>query len=221
MGQLKTFYREYETDTTDVAVRERPFKILVPKTIDRFINPDNFMKGFPLWAKVWQASMILADYMAGLEPDPDKTFLEIGAGLGLVGIVAASFGHRVTMTEYNKDALKFAKANKELNMTDNKANLEIRKLDWTRPKLKGSFDYIIGSEVAYKEGNASHLLDLFRKYLKPEGEIILAEGVRKTSVDFFRQMSEHFDMKAQKKVLRSKDEETRAIFCTMSWKASR
>ena len=220
MGLLESFYKEYETDTIDLVIRERAFKILVPKSIDRFVDSENLMKDFPLWAKIWHASIILADYLADMEVDTDKSFLEIGSGLGLVGIVAASFGHRVTMTEYDPHALKFAKANKELNLNDQKANLKIQRFDWNRPKLKGSFDFIAGSEIVYNENNFQPLFRLFRQYLSRDGQIILVEGVRNTSIEFFRRMSAHFRIKARKKVFRSKDEETKLIFCTMTWKAS-
>jgi hypothetical protein len=37
-------------------------------------------------------------------------------------------------------------------------------------------------------------------------------------MEFFRQMGEFFEIKAQKKVLRSKEEETRVILCRMKLK---
>jgi 2-polyprenyl-3-methyl-5-hydroxy-6-metoxy-1,4-benzoquinol methylase len=150
----------------------------------------------------------------------EKRFLEIGGGMGIVGIIASAFGHRVTMTEYNPDALNYARANAETNPPYTDSNLEITQLDWNRPRLEGLFDYIVGSEVIYKEKDFESILKLFKRYLKPEGEIILAEGVRKTSMEFFRQMGEFFEIKAQKKVLRSKERETRVILCRMKFKAT-
>jgi predicted nicotinamide N-methyase len=220
MFSLESFHKEYETDTVDLAIRERRFRFLVPKSIDRFVDPEDVFHDFPLWSKIWEASIVLSEYLAGIPVQQEKRFLEIGGGMGLVGIIASAFGHMVTMTEYNPDALNYARANAETNLPYADSNLEITQLDWNKPRLEGLFDYIVGSEVIYKEKDFESILKLFKRYLKPEGEIILAEGVRKTSMEFFRQMGEFFEIKAQKKVLRSKEEETRVILCRMKFKAT-
>jgi predicted nicotinamide N-methyase len=218
MFSLESFHKEYETDTVDLAIGERRFNFLVPKSIDRFVDTEDVFHDFPLWAKIWEASIVLSEYIAGIPVQQEKRFLEIGGGMGLVGIIASAFGHRVTMTEYNLDALNYARANAETNPPSADSNLEITQLDWNRPRLEGLFDYIVGSEVIYKEKDFESILKLFKKYLKPEGEIILAERVRKTSMEFFRQMGEFFEIEAQKKVLRSKEGETRVILCRMKFR---
>lgn len=219
MFSLEIFHKKYETDTIDLAIRGRRFSFLVPKSIDRFVDTEDVFHDFPLWSKIWEASIVLSEYLAGIPVQQGKHFLEIGGGMGLVGIVASAFGHRVTMTEYNPDALNYARANAETNQSSLVSNLEITQLDWNRPRLEGLFDCIVGSEVIYKEKDFDPILKLLKRYLKPEGEIILAQGVRKTSMEFFRQMSEFFDIKAQKKVLRSKEGETRVILSRMKFKA--
>ncbi len=218
MFSLESFHKEYETDTVDLAIGKRRFSFLVPKSIDRFVDIEDVFHDFPLWSKIWEASIVLSEYLAGIPVQPEKRFLEIGGGMGLVGIIASAFGHRVTMTEYNPDALNYARANAETNPPGAGSNLEITQLDWYRPRLEGLFDYIVGSEVIYKEKDFEPILKLFRRYLKPKGEIILSEGVRKTSLEFFRQMGEFFEIKAQKKVLRSEKGETRVILCRMKFK---
>jgi len=218
MFSLESFHQEYETDTSDLAIKDRQFRFFVPKSIDQFLDPGDLFHDFPLWSKIWEASIILADYLAGMPVDSEKSFLEIGCGMGVVGVVASAFGHRVTMTEYNPDALNFSRANTLANLSADDAGLEITELDWSKPRLEGLFDYIIGSEVIYKEKDYQPILKLLKTYLRPSGEIILAEGVRKTSMEFFRQMSELFDITAQKKTLRSEGEEFRVILARMKFK---
>lgn len=218
MFSLESFRQEYETDTSDLAIKDRHFRFFVPKSLDKFLDPGDLFHDFPLWSKIWEASIILSDYLAGIPVDSEKRFLEIGCGTGVVGVVASSFGHRVTMTEYNPDALNFARANARANLTARDPGLEIIELDWSKPRLEGLFDYIIGSEVIYKEKDYQPILKLLKTYLRPSGEIILAEGVRKTSMEFFRQMSELFDITAQKKILRSREEEVRVILARMKSK---
>ncbi len=220
MFSLESFHKRYETDTTDLLIRGRHFSFLVPKSLDRFLDPADVFHNFPLWSKIWEASVILSDHLARMKVDPEKRFLEIGCGLGLVGIVASSFGHRVTMTEYNSDALNFARANAETNPPHANSNLEIMQLDWNAQQLEGLFDYIVGSEVIYNEKDYQPILGLFNTYLKPGGEVILSEGIRKTSIEFFKQMEDSFEIRARKKVLRSKDKEIKVILCKMKPKPS-
>ena len=217
MFSMESFKQEYETDTVDIVIRNRKFSFFVPKSLDRFIDPENVLNNFPLWAKIWEPCLILADYLASMPVNPEKRFLEIGSGLGLVGIVASSFGHKVTMTEYNHDALNFANANAHINNCS--SNIEIKELDWNKPELKGTFDRILGCEIIYKKESFYPILKLFRTYLKEDGEILLSERARKSSMEFFRQMSEHFNIKAQKKIIRNDSDEIHVMMCRMTFKA--
>ena len=201
-----------ETEEKSLKIRGRPFTLLTPKSIEEYIDPENPLQDFPLWAKAWEASWVLADFLAGLPAEPEKRFLEIGCGLGLVGVVATSFGHKVVMTEHNPDALPFARANVELNHC---LGVEVIDLDWNSPSLYGRFDYIVGSEVVYHEKDFEPLKNLFERLLKPEGEVILCEGIRKTSLGFFKEMQHHFDLKAQQKSIRSPEKTVLVILCRM------
>jgi 2-polyprenyl-3-methyl-5-hydroxy-6-metoxy-1,4-benzoquinol methylase len=204
-----------ETEEKTVGIKGRKFTLLTPKFIEEHIDSETPLHDFPLWAKVWEASWVLADFIAGLPADPGKRFIEIGCGLGLVGVVAASFGHKVVMTEHNAEALEFARANAELNHC---SDVEIIDLDWYSPSLYGRFDYILGSEVVYHEKDFEPLKNLFERLLNPDGEVILCEGIRRTSLDFFKEMQRHFDLKAQQKTIRSPEKTVLVILCRMRQK---
>jgi predicted nicotinamide N-methyase len=204
MFSLESFYKEYETETSELAINGRKFQIMLPKDLYKFINTDDVMRGFPLWAKIWPASWVLAGYLAELPVAAEKNFLEIGGGIGLVSIVATSFGHRITMTEYNPDALQFACANALINECP---QLNIEALDWNHPQLTGQFDYIIASEVSYREEDIQALRMLFENSLKTSGEVILAGEMRKLSKDFYKTLEAMFDIRVLKKILRSDDEQ--------------
>jgi predicted nicotinamide N-methyase len=200
MFSIEDFYKEYETETTKVVVNQKKFYILLPKYLYQFINPVDLFHDFPLWAKIWKASWVLSGYLADMPVDASKRILEIGGGVGLVSIVATAFGHRITMTEYNPDALNFARANACRN---NCPDLPILKLDWHQSELSDQFDMIVASEVTYKEEDFSPLTQLFKSNLKPGGEIILASEIRKSGKDLFKLFQSAFDVKVLKKKLRS------------------
>jgi predicted nicotinamide N-methyase len=203
MFSLEAFYKAYETEATELAVNGRKFKILLPKYLSQFINTHDVMHEFPLWAKIWQASWVLAGYLADLPVAAEKSILEIGGGNGLVSIVAATFGHHITMTEINPDALQFARANALINGCP---QLNIQELDWNQPRRSEQFDTIVASEVSYRKEDMQPLMMLFRNSLKPGGEVILAGEMRKLSKDFYKALEEMFEIRVQKKILRSADE---------------
>ncbi|MBN2124872.1 MAG: class I SAM-dependent methyltransferase [Deltaproteobacteria bacterium] len=213
MFSMDSFLREYKTNTTEIVVRGKTFHFYVPSEVAPYVKGEDLFQDFPLWAKIWEASWVLADFLGGEAPEPARRFLELGCGVGLVGIVASSFGHRVTMTENNPHALDFARANAELNRC---SNLEIVALDWRRPELEGPYDGILGSEIVYREEDFQDLLGLIRACLRPGGEVLFAAGLRRTSIQFFAQMQAIFDIEAKKKVLRSRDREIPIIFSRMT-----
>ncbi len=208
MFSLELFHKAYETETTEVAVGGHKFQILLPKTLDCFIKPQDILQEFPLWAKIWPASWVLADYLAAMPVDDRKQFLEIGAGIGLVGIAAAFSGHRITMSEHSEHALQFARANA---LTNGCPRLPIIDLDWSHPGLAGRFDFIVASEVMYRKEDCRPMLGLLQSCLKPGGEVILAGEMRKSSMEFYEQLQMVFNIRVQKKALRS-DNETVTIY---------
>ena len=218
MFSLEQFHRTYNTVTTPVTINGQTLKLFTPASIDRFINPDDMMDNFPLWAKIWEASGVLASYLTGLPPNPMKTMLEIGCGLGMVGIAAARTGHRITMTELNPDALNFARANV---LANDCPQIPIERLDWNAPHLDGRFDTIVGSETVYKTEDIDGLEAMFDRYLNPGGTIILAEGVRRTGVDFWDRMRDRYDVKARRQTLRSDQGEMHMVLFRLQRRTDR
>lgn len=212
MFSLETFYSEYETDRQEISINGKPFQLLVPQSIDRFINMEDPLQHFPLWAKIWPAGTVLASFLDRLAHDPRRQMLEIGSGIGLVGVVAAAAGHNVTITDYNPHALNFARANAALNGYN---TIAVEQLDWLTLQLPGTYDMIVGSEVIYKEEDTAQLLDLFKHYLKPDGTIILAGEMRKTLSPFFEQTESLYTLKIRKHRLRSDQEQIRILLIEM------
>jgi predicted nicotinamide N-methyase len=200
MFSMETFYQRYQTQPRDLVVGKRAFRFLVPTHLEPFIDAEDVFNAFPLWTKIWEASLALANRIAGLPPQHGQRWLELGAGLGVVGVVAAAFQHEITITEYDRHALDFIHANAHLNgCTPN----EIRRLDWSQPDLDTRFDRIVGSELIYNENSFPALRTLFLSLLKPDGEILLAGEVRQTSAPFLDLMQADFRIEMARTTLRS------------------
>jgi 2-polyprenyl-3-methyl-5-hydroxy-6-metoxy-1,4-benzoquinol methylase len=205
---LNDFYRQYETEKQPLRIDDRSYVFLVPGGIDRFIDPEQPLRNFPLWAKIWPAGMVLADHLSRTAPEATGRILEIGSGIGLAGIVAACRGHRVTLTDFDEHALNFARANALVNGCQ---RLEVACLDWNRPAFEDRFDTIIGSEVIFREADVAPLDGLFRRYLAPGGVILLAAEMRKPLADFFRKMEPSYSLSIRKRVLKGPEGDCRVL----------
>ena len=155
----------YEVDAVPLKIADKVLKILQFKDfethIERLVDAGNVgLLDLPFWAKVWDASLILS-YFLGKQPVAlGRRVLEIGAGIGVVGIYAALCGHRVTISDINDDALLFARANVLLNGA---ANAEVRRLDWNDSDKGEQFDWIVGSEVVYDRKSYPLLVRFLRR----------------------------------------------------------
>lgn len=203
MFSMQAFHQQYTTRETQVTINGRDFIFLLPESLEPFMDAVDPMTHFPLWAKIWEASALLAGQLAERPHHPGERLLEIGAGVGMVGIIAAAFGHQVTVTEYNPDALNFARANAEKNGCP---QVKIENLDWLAPSALPPFDLIVGSEVIYQEEMIPSLISLFQHYLAPGGTILLAGQVRQSGVRFWEAAQVAFDIKARQHTMQSEDE---------------
>lgn len=146
----------------------------------------------PFWAKVWEGKLLQAYFMGKQPVVLGQRILEIGAGLGVVGICSALYGHHVTMTDNHDDALLFARANALLNGC---ARVEVRKLDWRHPDLPHRFDVIVGSEVIYDRASYPALVEFLHQTLSPGGVIFLSKNEQLPTPTFFTELTRHFKFK--------------------------
>ena len=144
----------------------------------------------PFWAKIWQASVLLGHFLQTIPVQPGTTALEIGAGIGLCGLVTAARGMDTTITDIDEDALLFTKINILKNGLEKTAR--VAELDYSKPWTGPKYDYVIGSEVLYQEENYKSLVELFKNAVKPGGEVILARDFRRKSKNFFEMAPNHF-----------------------------
>ena len=185
-----------------VKVRDRELVLYRPQDLDFYLQEGGSLENFPFWAKVWEASLVLADFVATLKPP--RRILEIGAGLGLPGLTAAAFGHEVTLTDYESRPLELIRRSAEANGLA----VRVARLDWFEPADLGEFDIILGAEVVYAGRLFEPLLQIFRRYLLPGGEIYLAHSRERARVlvPFLKRAEVEFEVAHSLRRLRSGDE---------------
>jgi len=142
----------------------------------------------PYWADLWPSSIALATYLWKAVDLRGKEVLDLGCGLGLVGIMASRKGGVITLSDYEADALTFTR----YNLLHNRCPQAIaRHLDWHAPQLRQTYEMIIASDVFYERANFQPLLHLLQSALGPQGGFILAEPNRPVARDFFRLLRDH------------------------------
>lgn len=150
------------------------------------------LASFPYWIKIWESSIVLAAYLAEQTMDKNRTVLELGAGMGVVGLFLAAAGHPVTLTDCNPDALALLKKNAERNGL---TSVTVRQLDWNHFESPGSFDIVCGAELVYRQADIQPAMTAVRKSIKPEGTVYLAHDIKRLSmIDFLAEAGKHFEI---------------------------
>lgn len=142
----------------------------------------------PYGVSLWPAAIALAhDVASRAEAFRGARVLELGAGTGLPGIVAASLGARVTQTDRQELALHVCRLNAERN---GGAGVEHRLADWTRWDDRERYDCILGSDILYGESLHPHLRRIFETNLAPAGRVLLSDPFRGSSLGLLEALEE-------------------------------
>lgn len=165
-------------------------------------NPDQDMPkdidaSLPFWAKIWNTSVLTAYVLQKFPakgPYGPRTMLEIGAGVGVVGLVAAKLGFKTTITDNNPDAVLFSRINIMQNGLAETARAEL--CDFTADGMDERYDLVVGSEVLYKEDTYRPLTKFLLKHLKddPGAEIVLSKEYSRKAAKFFKLAEREFHM---------------------------
>lgn len=168
-------------DVVEETVTSGPhrFQVLKPRTADDLISEDEYAvdERLPYWAELWPSGRVLADRLAqrnlrGLN------VVELGAGLAIPSLVAATRGASVLATDWYEPALAF--------MSVNAARLGLAVdtmfVDWRDPPQalldRAPFDLIVAADVLYEVRNAAPLAALLPRLLADDGEVIIADPRR-------------------------------------------
>lgn len=180
-------WRGYPVQVEQVHVGGRVYALLVPANSAVLLDDPAVVARFaadeymPYWAALWPGALLLADVVAAWGPAPPAgapSVLELGAGLGLVGLVAAELGFSVTVSDYDEDALAFARENARRNGVAAPAT---RHVDWRQTYDDLRPDRILAADVLYEARNLEPIARFIRNHLAPGGFALLSDANRSTA----------------------------------------
>ncbi len=155
-------------------------RLLDEPEVHAAFDRDEYM---PYWADLWPSARMLAKVILRENWTPGIQALEIGCGLGLVGVVALSVGLRVTFSDYDACALRFAADNARVNGFD---NFDTMQIDWRFPPADLRVPILLASDVIYEVRNLKPLISFIGQVLEPGGLCLLSDQNR-TPADAFHE----------------------------------
>ena len=168
---------EFDVVDDDVAVAGETIRLLHPARADMLISEEDFARDerLPYWADIWPSSTALATHVRGLSGD-DRSYLELGCGLGLASTAATAAGFDVTASDYYDDALRFT----EFNVLRHTGEVpETRNLDWRAlPDDLPRYDVVAASDVLYERPYAELVASVLARTMAPDGEAWIADPGR-------------------------------------------
>lgn len=186
---LKTTAGDLALEEVQLQVDGRTWSILHTGAILSRADEERFLRGepqqrVPYGIVLWPAAIALAHDLAA-RALAGKRVLELGAGTGLPGIVAASLGARVLQTDRQELVLHLSRMNAQRNGVTTIAHTLA---DWTAWRDNDRYDLIIGSDILYAKELHPHLRQIFETNLAPGGRVLIADPYRATSLALLEEL---------------------------------
>jgi methyltransferase-like protein 23 len=142
----------------------------------------------PYGLLLWESAVALARSLhARSTLVENKQVLELGAGVGLPGLVARSLGAEVWQTDNLTAALEIARLNARANEVGGITRFNA---DWTRWTDDRLYDVILGSDILYERAMQGSVVSIFRRNLAPDGFVLLADPARQQSIDLLARLED-------------------------------
>lgn len=172
-----------ETMETVFELPGRNICLLQVRDIEKLITDPGDEDKVPCWADIWPAARGAAQWIWQHPRFDGDEVIELGAGLGLPGIVCGLKGARVTFSDFNPSALELAAANAARN---NLEHFSILQADWRIFQPHKQYRWVLGSDIFYDPKLNVHLLRLIPKLLLPGGRFLAAHPGRPATFEFLQ-----------------------------------
>ena len=143
--------------------------------------------------RLWPAAAALSTFLADLEMPAASTVVELGAGLGAVGMVLAMSGAKHVVLTDQAQMLPLLVRNVEHQFGavgwEHSGAPEVRALSWgagsSLPGLPDQFDFVVASDIIYDEDTFDALRVTLEQLAAPGASVIIAVHERPAASTFF------------------------------------
>ncbi|MBQ9405645.1 MAG: 50S ribosomal protein L11 methyltransferase [Desulfovibrio sp.] len=190
---LQRISADFEVEFEPLQVDDHPLEVLAIRNMQAHVDAllrrkavRNPLRDLPLWAKIWPGSFVLGRLLRKYEPK-GTTLLELGAGCGVLSLVAARYGFaRILLTDVVEQALLFARANVLRNGLSKR--IATARLDVAAPGqstiLATGFDRIAASEILYLDELHRPLVKFVARHLAPGGKAFFCTDMARAKPRF-------------------------------------
>lgn len=141
---------------------------------------------FPHWTKLWPAALAMADFIhQHPELVQDKQVLELAAGLGLPGFVAARYAKTVGSSDYLQEAVDtMARSVQHLQL----ANVTCQVLNWNQLPDALTAEVLLLSDINYDPEQFDQLYQVLQRFWQQGTAILLTTPQRLMAKPFIEKL---------------------------------
>ena len=158
-------------------------RLTLPAKPDDFLDDADVRRAnresdyMPYWAYLWPASQAMSQLLLNENWKPGTRALELGTGVGLVGIAGLASGLDLTFSDYDRSSVEAAQRNAA---TNGFADVGGMIFDWRQLEEVAveRFEVILGCEVIYEAVSHPFVLDVLDKLLRADGVCWIADPGR-------------------------------------------
>lgn len=173
----------------DLTIAGRAWQITALRDADAMQRLEHTLERRPHGYLLWESAIVMAMRLAADAPAVQgKRVLELGAGVGLPGLVARSLGAQLWQTDLLPGALALAAHNATQNGI---AEIEYFQADWLQWRHVGRYDLILGAEITYEEALHYYVERILHRNLAPGGTVLLSDPGRPQALNFVTHLEEH------------------------------
>jgi predicted nicotinamide N-methyase len=175
--------RRVSATTTITTVQQRGLTLELddPPSSSCEVAPEDHGKDGTGIGQIWQgATDLLCDWLEAHSQWvlQQGRSLELGAGVGLAGLLVAKLGGEATLTDHHPKVLSRLRANVALNGLEQRASVQL--LDWSVPASDPPRRRLVfGADLAFAQRSAAQCAERARELLCDEGVFLYAHQERR------------------------------------------
>ena len=171
----------FPLETVTLPIGDRTWQITCITDQDALLDGVNEVEHVPYGFLLWESAVALASWLAEHPQQvAGKRVLELGAGVGLAGLMAQHLGAEVWQTDHRDDVLLLAQENARQNCIPLPHQFIA---DWRNWDHTSTYDLILGADILYERAMHRHLAPIFHTNLAANSALVLADPSRPQALE--------------------------------------